>query len=284
MPLLTRAEKVEILCVSPDAAKSIDGADLAAHLARHCRSVMVTNVIESGRLHASMRFHIDARSAAGADRGSTLDLRNEADASGKLGFGPWGGRGEGEKYHRLCLDVPKHRGAEHRPRSQFLCRTRVQDRLFALAGREQVDRIKVHTLNPEAEAKAAAEASQARDKRIGDSETTRRQALDKAISAASERPPTPQPTKQLGPEQARQAAPGRSPHQAAPNRPRPHQAAPQRPRRPRRVAPNRPRPHQAAPQRPRHRMLSVLLNAVLPHGFVEPRRFRKIACSYSAQG
>src|ERR1700730_2044536 len=32
-----------------------------------------------------------------------------------------------------------------------------------------------------------------------------------------------------------------------------------------------------------HRMLSVLLNALLPHGFAEPRRFRKIACSYSAQ-
>ena len=32
-----------------------------------------------------------------------------------------------------------------------------------------------------------------------------------------------------------------------------------------------------------HRMLSVLMNALLPHGFAEPRRFRKIACSYSAQ-
>src|ERR1700730_9874485 len=33
-----------------------------------------------------------------------------------------------------------------------------------------------------------------------------------------------------------------------------------------------------------HRMLSVLMNALLPNGFAEPRRFRKIACSYSAQG
>lgn len=44
MPFLTRAEKVEILGVSPDAAKSIDGADLAAHLARHCKEVTVTNL------------------------------------------------------------------------------------------------------------------------------------------------------------------------------------------------------------------------------------------------
>lgn len=44
IPLLTRAEKVEILCVSPDAEKSFDGADLAAHLARHCKAVTVTNL------------------------------------------------------------------------------------------------------------------------------------------------------------------------------------------------------------------------------------------------
>ena len=47
-------------------------------------------VIESGRLHASMRFHIDTRSAAADDRGSSFDVRNEAEASGSFGYGPWG--------------------------------------------------------------------------------------------------------------------------------------------------------------------------------------------------
>jgi hypothetical protein len=47
-------------------------------------------VIDSGRLNASMRFHIDTRSASADDRGSSFDIRNEAEASGKLGFGPWG--------------------------------------------------------------------------------------------------------------------------------------------------------------------------------------------------
>ena len=37
-------------------------------------------VIESGRLSASMRFHIDTRSAAADDRGSTFDVRNETEA------------------------------------------------------------------------------------------------------------------------------------------------------------------------------------------------------------
>src|SRR4029077_18327833 len=69
--------------------------------------------------------------------------------------------------------------------------------LDRLAGREQVDRIKVHTLNPEAEEKAAAEAREGRDKRISESETARRQALDKAVSARADPPSGPQPT---GPE------------------------------------------------------------------------------------
>lgn len=44
MPLLARADRVEILCASPDASKHIDGADLATHLARHCRAVTVTDL------------------------------------------------------------------------------------------------------------------------------------------------------------------------------------------------------------------------------------------------
>jgi nucleotide-binding universal stress UspA family protein len=44
MPLLTRAEKVEIVCVSPDASKSVSGAALAAHLARHCKNVTITDL------------------------------------------------------------------------------------------------------------------------------------------------------------------------------------------------------------------------------------------------
>ena len=48
-------------------------------------------VIESGRITASMRFHIDTRSAAADDRGSTFDVRNEIDAKGNVGaVGVWG--------------------------------------------------------------------------------------------------------------------------------------------------------------------------------------------------
>ncbi len=38
-------------------------------------------VIESGRVSAGMRFHIDTRSAANDDRGSSFDEHNEIAAS-----------------------------------------------------------------------------------------------------------------------------------------------------------------------------------------------------------
>ena len=63
-----------------------------ATLARNRQQMLATMVmlglqrivIESGRLHASMRFHIDARSAAAQDRGSQLDTRHTSSAGGSL--------------------------------------------------------------------------------------------------------------------------------------------------------------------------------------------------------
>jgi nucleotide-binding universal stress UspA family protein len=65
MPILTRAGKVEILCVSPDASKNIGGAGLAAHLARHCKTVTVTDLSTQ---HAGIAKTLAAHAAmAGAD-------------------------------------------------------------------------------------------------------------------------------------------------------------------------------------------------------------------------
>ena len=58
MPFLTRAELVEILCASPDASKSVAGADLAAHLARHCKRVTVTELqTQHGDVAKTLRDH-----------------------------------------------------------------------------------------------------------------------------------------------------------------------------------------------------------------------------------
>lgn len=47
-------------------------------------------VVESGRINAAMRFHIDTRSVARADQGSRFDFQNVTTASGSFGAGPWG--------------------------------------------------------------------------------------------------------------------------------------------------------------------------------------------------
>lgn len=58
LPLLARAPRIEILCASPDAAKSVGGADLAAHLARHCKSVTVTELqTQHGDVAKTLRAH-----------------------------------------------------------------------------------------------------------------------------------------------------------------------------------------------------------------------------------
>src|SRR5262249_41382416 len=53
-------------------------------------------VIDSGRITAAMRFHIDTRSAANQEQGSTLSEQNRIKASGSFGVGPWGASAEVE--------------------------------------------------------------------------------------------------------------------------------------------------------------------------------------------
>jgi SAM-dependent methyltransferase len=65
--------------------------------------------------------------------------------------------------------------------------------LDRMAGRDQVDRIKVNTLNPEAELKAAQDARSEREKRHSDSETARRTATSGTIKPPPAPPPAPKP-------------------------------------------------------------------------------------------
>ncbi len=58
LPFLTRAERVEILCALPDASKCIGGADLAAHLSRHCKSVAVVELpVQHGDVARTIGAH-----------------------------------------------------------------------------------------------------------------------------------------------------------------------------------------------------------------------------------
>lgn len=59
MPLLAKAESVEVVSVSGDAdeTKNMDGTDIAAHLSRHCRRVSVTCLPTQGDVGETLRSH-----------------------------------------------------------------------------------------------------------------------------------------------------------------------------------------------------------------------------------
>ena len=102
-------------------------------------------VVESGRLNAAMRFHIDTRSAAASDQGSSFDEHNQIEVGAKFGVaGAWGGRREDDQHDRLRLDGarPDDRGNEHLSRPELVGRALFQDRLSAARadGRPRPDR------------------------------------------------------------------------------------------------------------------------------------------------
>ncbi len=136
-------------------------------------------VIESGRLNASMRFHIDTRSAANSEDASRFDFQNKTEASGKLGFGPWGMEAKmtntigyvstqkNQTTEEMNTDVDLNSSVELYFKTDYLP-------LDRMAGKGQVDRIKVNTLNPDAEEK---DARQAREKRTADARKSEREGM-----------------------------------------------------------------------------------------------------------
>ena len=153
-------------------------------------------VIDSGRINASMRFHIDTRSAASEDRGSQFGMQNRVKAAGSFGYGPWGASAEVENTisyvstqrsqntEEINTDLELNSSVELVFKTDYLP-------LERLAGGPQIERIKVNTLNPEAEAKAVSEARATRDKASRDAEARRSEATNKALAP----PPAPPPPK-----------------------------------------------------------------------------------------
>lgn len=167
-------------------------------------------VIESGRLNASMRFHIDTRSAANSEDAKRFDFQNTLEASGKLGFGPWGVEAKmtntigyvstekNQTTEEMNTDLDLNSSVELYFKTDYLP-------LSQLAGKEQVDRIKVNTLNPDAEEDAARKSRDARLTSARASETQRMSSLDTSHSppaAAKPAQPKAPETKQPPPKAA----------------------------------------------------------------------------------
>jgi hypothetical protein len=153
-------------------------------------------VVDSGRITAAMHFHIDTRSAAQDDRGSTFDLKNTVAASGSFGFGPWGASAsitntigyvstqKTQTTEEMNTDLDVNSSVEINFKSDYLP-------LDRLANSDQVNRIRQNTLNPEAEAEKAAEKARAARSATAAAEDLKRQdSLDRILTPAPA-PPTP---------------------------------------------------------------------------------------------
>jgi hypothetical protein len=147
-------------------------------------------VIESGRLNASMRFHIDTRSTANAEAGSRFDLENKAEAEGKFGAGPWGvsakmtntigyvSTQKTQSNEEMNTDLDLNSSVELYFKTDYLP-------LDRLAGPGQVDRIKVNTLNPDAEEKAALQSREQRVAGARKAESERASQLNESLKHAT---------------------------------------------------------------------------------------------------
>ncbi len=62
MPILARADEVEVVCVVDDGGPSAAGSELAEHLARHCRAIRLTDLpLEHADAGLTLRAHLDGR-------------------------------------------------------------------------------------------------------------------------------------------------------------------------------------------------------------------------------
>ena len=151
-------------------------------------------VVDGGRINASMRFHIDTRSATQQDRGNRSEFGLQTGGSGSFGVGAWGASASlqtniayvsterTQTTEELNTDLELTSGVEVVFKSDYVP-------LERLATGAQVERIKLNTRNPEAEAAAAAAERGARGQRQTAAETARRS--DLALAPTPVARPTP---------------------------------------------------------------------------------------------
>jgi hypothetical protein len=150
-------------------------------------------VIESGRLNASMRFHIDTSSAAANDKGSQFDMRNTTGGSVGAKFGPWGVEAQMQNTigyvttDRTSTSEEINTSLDLDSGVELIFRTDYVP-LDRLATGADANRIRVNTINPQAEADRIGREREARTT----ARTAERSARAERLGAAL-RPPPPLP-------------------------------------------------------------------------------------------
>lgn len=150
-------------------------------------------VIESGRINAAMRFHIDTRSTATDESGSKFNLENQASVKANY----WGvemamkntigyvSTQKQQSSEEMNTDLDLNSSVELVFKTDYLP-------LDRMAGKGQVDRIKVNTINPDAEEKLASQERQARLQGARAADSARNSGLEADLKPS---PAAPAPAK-----------------------------------------------------------------------------------------
>lgn len=124
-------------------------------------------VIDSGRIHASMRFHIDATSAAAEQAHTGFDTRHSVSASASGGWGPFSASAAVSSSIGFVRTTDTQTEERTNASAELNSSVELQFRtdqvpLDRIASSQTVDRLRLNTLNPERELAIAAETDRAR--------------------------------------------------------------------------------------------------------------------------
>jgi hypothetical protein len=147
-------------------------------------------VIESGRISAAMRFHIDTRSTATDESGSKFNIENQSSVKANY----WGvemamkntigyvSTQKQQSSEEMNTDLDLNSSVELVFKTDYLP-------LDRMAGKGQVDRIKVNTINPDAEEKVASQERQARLQGARAADSAREAGIDAQLKSGPAAPP-----------------------------------------------------------------------------------------------
>ena len=143
-------------------------------------------VIDAGRITASMRFHIDTRSALNEDKASRFDFQHQSSGAASYGGGPWGvsasmtntigyvNTQRTQTTEELNTELDLNSSVELNFRTDYLP-------LDRMTGDDRAKLIRANSLNPETEARLASEAARERQSRRDNAatrEASRRTQID----------------------------------------------------------------------------------------------------------
>jgi hypothetical protein len=147
---------------SPDDPEELLGL-VRAQLAQKRQQMLATMVmlgmqrivVDGGRVTAAMRLHVDTRSAAADDHGSRFDMQNQVNAAGSFGVGPWGASASIQNTIGYVTTERSQTTEEMNTSADLASSVDISFHsdylpLNQLATREQADRIRANTRNPEA--------------------------------------------------------------------------------------------------------------------------------------